>query len=261
VLPAALFALHEFETLMREFLQNAILLVVLATSTLSAQQQPSVAGRWEGSIQVPSREVGIVVDLAKNEKGEWIGSLDLPAQGAKGSPLSNISVKDAAVGFQLLGIPGTPAFQGKLSADGKSISGDFAQAGKTFPFQLKRTGDAQVTIIPKSTPITKQMEGTWEGVLDAGGHTLRLVLKLSTAADGAAVGTIDSPDQNAKDIALNTITQKGSSVHFDIRAINGSYDGNLNKDGMELMGEWTQGGVSLPLTFKRSTKTPEDAKK
>ena len=246
---------------MKQFLQNAILLVVLATPTLPAQQQPSAAGRWEGSIQVPNREVGIVVDLAKDEKGEWIGSLDLPAQGAKGSPLSNISVKDSAVGFQLPGIPGTPAFQGKLSVDGKSISGDFAHAGKTFPFQLKRTGDAQVTIVPKSTPVTKQMEGTWEGVLDTGGHTLRLVLKLSTAAGGAAVGTIDSVDQNAKDIALNTITQKGSSLHFDIRAINGSYDGNLNKDGTELMGEWTQAGVSLPLTFKRAAKTPEDAKK
>ncbi len=39
---------------------------------------------------------------------------------------------------------------------------------------------------------------------------------------------------------------------FRMSRIGVSYDGTLNADGSEILGTWRQGGVSLPLKFKRA---------
>src|SRR5579864_8400117 len=54
-------------------------LALMSVSGL-AQQAPGLAARWEGAIQTPEKSVRIVVDLAKNSKGEWIGSFSIPAR-------------------------------------------------------------------------------------------------------------------------------------------------------------------------------------
>src|SRR5207253_731313 len=71
---------------------------------------------------------------------------------------------------------------------------------------------------------------------------------------GKLTGTLDSPDQKAEGIAMDEITLKGSSVRFEIEMINGKFEGKLAKDGAELAGRWKQGGMDLPLTFKRQSK-------
>ena len=56
---------------------------------------------------------------------------------------------------------------------------------------------------------------------------LRVVLKLSNGAEGAAIGTLDSPDQSARDLPITTIFQKGAELKFDIRIIGATYSGSL----------------------------------
>ena len=58
------------------------------------------------------------------------------------------------------------------------------------------------------------IEGNWLGTLDAGGVKLRLVLKVSKAPDGSLSAKLDSPDQGAKDLPIDTIAQKDKTISF-----------------------------------------------
>jgi hypothetical protein len=225
-----------------------ILACLLCLTSAPAQTTAGASGHWQGSIAVPNQDLAIEVDLAQNPKGEWTGTIDIPPQHLKGFPLSDVAVKGNSVGFAMKGVPGDPKFDGKLSADGKSISGGFTQGESDLTFSLKRTGDAVIDAPPKSTAIAREMEGLWEGALDANGNMLRLKIKLSNQPDGTAAGTLISVDQGF-DMAITTITQKDSNLKLELKPIQGSYDGDLTNGA--LVGHWTQRGATFPLTFRR----------
>lgn len=101
--------------------------------------RPDVAGRWEGTVEVPGAPLGLVVIL-ELAGGGWSGTADIPMQGAKGIRLESIDVAGDRVAFGLAGIPGNPVFEGRLS-DGK-IRGTLRQSGMEFPFTLGREATA-----------------------------------------------------------------------------------------------------------------------
>lgn len=226
-------------------------LLALASDSAAGQASGGAAGHWVGTIQTPGPALDVEVDLVAKGADAYDGAISIPAQGAKGIPLTAISVKGTAVAFAIRGVPGEPRFTGTLSSDGKSIAGDFNQAGATMPFTLAWKGEGKIEKPAKSTPITKELEGPWEGALDVEGKVLRLALKLANGPDGGS-GTLVSLDQGDAEIPVATITQAGSKVKLLVTMVNGSFDGELKGD--QLAGTWTQGQLSLPLVFKRTAK-------
>ena len=216
-----------------------------------AQPAAGPSGHWEGAIQVPGPELKIEIDLASRDE-KWEGTITIPAQGLKGFPLSAITVQGDSVSFAL-SVPGNPQFKGTLSKDSRSLTGEFSQGGGTMPFAVTRTGDAKFEALPKSTPITKDLEGSWEGSLDANGTILRLLLKLSNAPDGVARGTMISVDQGGVELPVAAVVQTGSHLKVVVQAIAGTYEGDF-KDG-QLTGTWKQGPGTLPLVFKRPAQS------
>jgi pimeloyl-ACP methyl ester carboxylesterase len=99
--------------------------------------------------------------------------------------------------------------------------------------------------------------GIWQGSLHVSGIELRLVVKITQKPDKTLTATMDSIDQGAKDIPMDSVTLKGDALRLELKAIGGVYEGKLNKDGSEIEGTWSQGGGSLPLTLKRTDKAPE----
>jgi hypothetical protein len=215
-------------------------------AALQAPAGPAGSGHWEGSMSVQGKELRLEIDLVA-KGGAWVGSAGFPDMNAKEIPLSAISVKDSAVVFAISGAPGDPTFKGTLSKDAKTLSGDFTQGPVAGTFTLAWKGEGRVAEAPKNAAVSKDFEGTWEGALDAGGTTLRLIVTL-TNKDGAATGTLVSVDQGNATIPLSAITQKGANLTFTVPAVGGSFAGDL-KDG-QIVGTWTQ-GVALPLTLKR----------
>jgi hypothetical protein len=226
-----------------------VALLFLPAPSLLAQTAVDPSGHWEGTVQAPNMDVKIDIDLAKNSKGELAGTFGQPAQGVKGLPLSTVAVTGRAVRFVVKAGPDVSTFEGVLSEDGKSMSGDVTLAGHAVPFTLTRTGEARIAPPPKSPPIAKELEGTWNGTLDASGRQQRLVLKMKNQPDGTATGTIVSLDGSGVEIPI-AMTQKGSSLTIDVPSVGVSYVGVLNAAGTELVGTWTQGPAVLPLTFR-----------
>jgi hypothetical protein len=228
-----------------------VLAIAIVGSAALAQSPPPPAGHWVGTLQVPGQPIDIEIDLAPGAEGKWQGAINIPAQNVKGMPLANITVAGTAVDFDLKGPPGDPHFKGTYSKDKDTLAGDYTQGGSTIAFSLTRKGDAQFEAVAKSTPIAKELEGSWEGTLDAGGKQLRLVLKLANQPAGAT-GTLVSVDQGGVELPVDAITQSGSSLSFAVRTVGGSYEGEL-KDG-QIAGTWMQGPGKLPLVFKPAAK-------
>jgi len=106
-------------------------------------------------------------------------------------------------------------------------------------------------------PKQEGIEGIWEGVLKTPGIELRIVVKISKTDDGSLKATMDSPDQGAKDIGIDTITLEKNQLKFEIKIVNGHYEGTVNADFTGIDGTWTQRGMPFPLLLKHVEKESE----
>jgi hypothetical protein len=88
--------------------------------------------------------------------------------------------------------------------------------------------------------------GDWEGKIDTGNGSLRVIVHISQATDGKLNGSLDSPD--------DSVIYKEPDLRFAIELFGSTFDGKMNHDNSEITGEWKQSGRSLPLVFKRRSK-------
>lgn len=100
------------------------------------------------------------------------------------------------------------------------------------------------------------IEGNWLSTLEFSGVKLRLVLKITKTGDGFTA-KLDSIDQGAKDLPIDSITKQGNSVSFSAAQFGMSYEGTLNEKGDEISGTFRQGGGSTPLVFRRISEVPK----
>jgi hypothetical protein len=229
-----------------------VVTLILLPSPLLRAQSVDPSGHWEGAIQAPDMLVNVEIDLAKDGKEQLTGTFTQPDDRVKGFPLSSVTVEGRSVRFVLRAGSGGGTFTGTLSADGKTMDGDFVtnEGGFTLPFTLNRTGEARIAAAPKSAPIGKEIEGVWTGALDLGAREMRVVVTMANQPDGTATGTIVSPDESGVAMPI-AMTQEGTSLTIEVASVGGSFVGTLNAAGTEIAGTWKQGPSSLPLTLRR----------
>jgi pimeloyl-ACP methyl ester carboxylesterase len=93
-------------------------------------------------------------------------------------------------------------------------------------------------------------EGDWRATLNAGAAKLDLILHV-IRKDDTLTATLDSPDQGATGLAVDSITVSGKSLRFEMKSLGADYEGVFSSDGSQINGEFRQQGQRLPLTFKR----------
>jgi hypothetical protein len=203
-------------------------------------------GHWEGTVQLPDDPLEFSVDFTRGKSGEVVGTIDIPRERIEGLPLSTLSVDGTSIKFAARA---DQPLTGVLASDGRSMSGKYEILGFDVPFKMTRTGDARVTGPLTSPPIGKALEGTWNGVLSAGGGALRVALTLLNQPDGTATGTMAVIDQAGLRVPVS-IRQDGTGVALDLKAVGATFSGTLT--GSELTGTYQQGPTTVPLTFRRA---------
>jgi uncharacterized protein len=96
--------------------------------------------------------------------------------------------------------------------------------------------------------------GHWQGSIQG---MVRIVLHLERGADGTLAGTMDSPDQGAYGLRLDSLAFAGDSLHFELRMVGGGYAARIDATGDTLRGQWSQLGQSMPLVLARTAAPPE----
>jgi uncharacterized protein len=96
------------------------------------------------------------------------------------------------------------------------------------------------------------IQGVWEGAIRTPtGVALRLRVHVSANPDGALKGTLDSVDQGAFGIPIDSMSFEEGLLKWTISRPMASYEGRLSGDGATVSGTFTQGGMAMELVLKR----------
>ncbi|MDP4284806.1 MAG: alpha/beta fold hydrolase [Bacteroidota bacterium] len=103
-----------------------------------------------------------------------------------------------------------------------------------------------------SSLFSQNLTGNWKGNIEISSLQLPIIFHFYEDSTGKMDGNWDSPAQKAMGLSFSGIKFNEDSVHFDIKMINGSYEGKfIGNDSMA--GIWHQGGKQITLNFARSS--------
>lgn len=105
-----------------------------------------------GEVELPGGPLAFFVALQPTEGG-WAGSVDIPAQGARGLPVQNVVFDGTKLAFEIEVV--AAKWNATLDAEGESTACNLSQAGSTFPCALTTLDEkAFAAIIQPKRPQT-----------------------------------------------------------------------------------------------------------
>jgi uncharacterized protein len=97
--------------------------------------------------------------------------------------------------------------------------------------------------------IAQSIEGQWNGLLKVQGAQLRLVFHI-TLEEGQYLATMDSPDQGAKGIKVQSAVFDPPNLTLSLPNLGIQYEGLLNQD-QTISGTFKQGALTVPLVLSK----------
>jgi uncharacterized protein (TIGR03435 family) len=128
--------------------QRMLCVIGFAMFVGSALHAQNIVGIWQGTLQA-SKELRLVFKITKADNAGLAGTLYSIDQGAA-VPIGAISSRAGAVKIEIPGIGAT--YEGKLSADGITLTGDWIQqGGNRLPLILKHATTETAWTIPATS--------------------------------------------------------------------------------------------------------------
>jgi len=104
---------------------------------VSPKDRKKITGIWQGVLKISSVELRIVFNINAADDGSLTTTMDSPDQGATDIPVGVVSFANDSLRLEMKGIGGV--YEGILKSDGKTIEGQWQQAGGAWPLPLNRT--------------------------------------------------------------------------------------------------------------------------
>lgn len=221
-----------------------------------------LAGKWSGKVQVPGRELTLIVDLVRDatdspgraqDKQNWIGSATLPGLNIKGAPVTDIAAQNGEIAFviQAMAGPGVEPPRIKARVVDEKLNGEFLQGGNSAPIVLEKIGPAQVEQPPRNTAIAKEFEGEWRGEYELLGLQRKVTLKLQGHGADAGTAELVIVGRKVNNVPIDRIAQQNEFITMESAAFGMTYEGRLTGND-EIKGQLLQGPLEIALTLRRA---------
>ncbi|HLZ13230.1 MAG TPA: alpha/beta fold hydrolase [Candidatus Acidoferrum sp.] len=222
-------------------------------TTQVATRPAGVQGEWDGELAVGEARLKLVLHVTSEKSGEVRARLDSPDQSVYGMEATGVSQEAGTLRFEIGSVGAT--FEGKLGGDGRTIAGEWKQAGQGFPLVFHRQSGNAAGKKPGNA--ISPLEGTWQGAFQNGNMRYRLQLHVTHDEEKKLSGTLDSLDQGANGLPMSKLSEQSGTVHFEIALVTGVYEGKMNAAHNAIAGTWSQNQDSVALEFKRSDEVLE----
>jgi hypothetical protein len=233
---------------------------LLAVAAAVAAPEPS--GRWQGVAEIPSAPMPLIIDIARDGARRWIGSVILPGRGVKGAPINGLEVSESGLRLGLAAaFPGPPGPTAEVRvawhADG-TLAGELRQGGHAAPLVLRRSGEAQVDLPERSTPVSAALAGTWIGRYELGGYPRDVTLTLANGSDGMATGELVVVGRRTTTLAVDHVVQGAQFLTLRASAAEFRIEGRWSAADGTIRGQMQQGPFEAPLVLRRAGAPAEN---
>ena len=113
--------------------------IVVATFAASSIYAQDISGDWQGSLKAGPQDLRIILKITRTDSREWKAtmlSIDQSPDRGTGMVTTSFSMDASTIKFAIGQVQGT--YEGKLSADGASITGTWTH-GRSLPLDFHRT--------------------------------------------------------------------------------------------------------------------------
>jgi uncharacterized protein (TIGR03435 family) len=113
-----------------------------------------ISGTWQGTLH-GGKDLRTVLKISKGDGNSLKAQMYSIDQGPGAIPITSINLQGSKVKYSIMMIDGS--YEGKLSADGKTISGTWSQGGHPLPLEFKRATPETEWTIPEAPARMKPM--------------------------------------------------------------------------------------------------------
>jgi uncharacterized protein (TIGR03435 family) len=123
---------------------------VFLTASTGKTQAPakSIDDTWQGTLHLPQRDLRLVLKVSRGADGPLAGAMYSIDQGGQSIKTSSMSFEDGTLKLAIQMMDMT--YDGKLSGDGKSITGTFTQGNQPTPLVFERATPETAWTIPEA---------------------------------------------------------------------------------------------------------------
>ena len=199
-------------------------------------------------MEIPGRQITLVIDVRPDGAGHWIGSAIVPGFDVKGAPLTKLSVTGSSIQFTIQDVLGEPTVTAEIRNG--VMKGNFSAAGNSAPFALRQVGPTQVDLPLRNTMVQPELEGEWHANAAYMGSSLDVKLSLRNGTDGASA-TFSVTKSKESSFPVNLVRQEGSSLMLEIGGGQLGLEAEFDRNSDEIRGTVRIGGVESPIVFRR----------
>jgi uncharacterized protein len=117
---------------------------------------------------------------------------------------------------------------------------------------MKKTTTILILLLAAGTLFAQDIIGTWSGALETPQGNLRINFNISAAGEDLT-STLDSPDQNAFGIPVDSTFFKKPELTIKVNALGLDYKGTM-VDKSTINGTLSQMGQSFEVNLKKQTE-------
>ena len=216
-----------------------LLIIVLQISNVMASE--NITGAWQGKmVGSPEAEQMVHFIIDQNADGSYSARLNSSDQ----RTLKNVKASSVVYDSGILKVDVAELglfYEGVVKKS--KIEGEWKQEGISFPLNLSQYEKPKL-----SKEDMDKLFGQWYGKFPVP-RFLTLIFRFKMTEKGEFVAFADNPDQGAYDIPVTDVELNDDNFRLIIPSAHAEYKGKLADN--EIVGEYKQGFVSIPLTLKK----------